>query len=82
MAWWGMLATAPERKGQRLALILGAIVMRQMGDRFGFEQFFTGVQPGNAPSEAVCRKSGLAPDGTATITVVDPTMLAGGKLTR
>ncbi len=82
VAWWGMLATRPDRKGQRLALILGAMAMREMHVRYGIRRFFTGVQPGNAPSEAVCTRMGLRPKGRATLTVVDPTVLPGGKLTR
>jgi len=77
-----MLATRPDRKGQRLALILGAMAMREMHVRYGIRRFFTGVQPGNAPSEAVCTRMGLRPKGRATLTVVDPTVLPGGKLTR
>ena len=81
-AWWGMLATAESRRGERLALILGAMAILQMQDRFGFQSFFMGVQPGNGPSEAVCRKMGLAPDGTNVVTVVDQKAMPGGKLTK
>jgi RimJ/RimL family protein N-acetyltransferase len=76
-----MLATDPERRGQKLALILGALAMQQMHQRFGFASFMTGVQPGNAPSEAVCRASGLQDRGRAILTVVDSAVLPGGKLT-
>ena len=81
-AWWGMLATDPGRRGEKLALILGAMAILQMRDRFGFQGFFTGVQPGNGPSEAVCRKMGLTPDGTSVVTVVDPVAMPGGALTK
>jgi hypothetical protein len=79
--WWGMLATDPDRRGQKLALILGALAMQQMHQRFGFASFMTGVQPGNTPSEAVCRASGLEDRGRAILTVVDSAVLPGGKLT-
>jgi hypothetical protein len=82
MAWWGMLATAPERRGQRLALILGAHVLVAMHETFGFEEFFTGVEPGNGPSEALCARMGLAPDAFITITIVDPRALPGGRMTK
>ncbi len=81
-AWWGMLATDESRKGQRLALILGAIALTAMHERHGFSRFFTGVVPGNAPSEAVCRKTGLSHGDYSILTIVDPTALAGGKLTK
>lgn len=80
-AWWGMLATSETRRGEKLALILGAMALLQMRERFGFETFFTGVQPGNGSSEAVCKKMGFAPNGTSVITVVDPKAIPGGKLT-
>lgn len=79
--WWGMLATDPDRRGQKLALILGAMAMQQMHQRFGFTSFMTGVQPGNAPSEAVCRASGLQDRGRVILTAVDAAALPGGKLT-
>jgi hypothetical protein len=81
-AWWGMLATRPDRKGERLALILGAIAMREMHRRHGIGTFFTGIQAGNMASEAVCRRSGLAPSGRSILTPVDPTVIVGGKLTK
>ena len=82
MAWWGMLATDPSRRGERLALILGAHAIREMHRRFGYSAFFTGVQPGNAPSEAVSAKCGLHQSDTAILTVADPAAVAGGQLTK
>ena len=59
-AWWGMLATDPARRGQRLSLFLGAHALLKMEARFGFGDFMTGVEPGNAPSEAICARMGLS----------------------
>lgn len=80
-AWWGMLSTHPDRRGERIALILGAMAMIAMHERFGFASFMTGVQAGNAPSEALCSKLGYTPDGMTTVTVVDPRAISSGKLT-
>lgn len=77
-----MLATRPDRKGERLALILGAIALREMQRRHGIERFFTGVTEGKTASEAVCRRSGFAPRGRSIISPVDPGVLQGGKLTK
>ncbi|WP_439122417.1 N-acetyltransferase [Marivita sp.] len=81
-AWWGMLATDPERRGQRLSLILGAHALLQMEALFGFGDFMTGVEPGNAPSESVCAKMGLARGDTSIIGCADPRALAGGRMTK
>lgn len=77
-----MLATTKERRGQRLARILGAKVLLEMRERFGLKGFFTGVWQGNAVSEAVYRKLGLKPDGTSVVPVVDLNAMPGGKRTR
>jgi hypothetical protein len=81
-AWWGMLATDPARRGQRLALILGAHTLLEMEARFGLRDFMTGVEPGNAPSEAVCARMGLSPGGFAIIGCADPRALATGRMTK
>ncbi|MEL6689718.1 MAG: N-acetyltransferase [Pseudomonadota bacterium] len=80
-AWWGMLATAQDWRGHRLALLLGAQAILALRSKLPGCTIMTGVQPGNAPSEAVCSKLGLAPDGTQVATIVDPSALPGGKLT-
>lgn len=79
--WWGMLATDPSRRGARLALILGAMSLLEMQARHGFTRFFTGVVPGNAASEAVCRRIGLTPAGTSTLSTADAALLPGGRMT-
>ncbi|MFY9239975.1 MAG: N-acetyltransferase [Roseovarius sp.] len=81
-AWWGMLATAPERRGARLSLVLGAQALLDMQTRFGFESFMTGVEPGNAPSQSVCTRMGLARGTAAIIGCADPRAVAGGRMTK
>lgn len=80
-AWWGMLATDPARRGQKLALILGAMTMRRMQERFGFARFMTGVQPGNAASESVCHALGLTARGRIILTLAETASPPGGKPT-
>ncbi|MEO1704272.1 MAG: GNAT family N-acetyltransferase [Pseudomonadota bacterium] len=80
-AWWGMLATAEAWRGHRLALLLGAHAIVSLSKKIPGCQIMTGVQPGNAPSEAVCSKLGLTPDGAFVATIVDPAAVPGGKLT-
>jgi hypothetical protein len=81
-AWWGMLATDPARRGQRLSLVLGAHALLEMDSRFGFGDFMTGVEPGNAPSEAICARMGLSKGHSAIIGCTDPRALASGRMTK
>ncbi len=81
-AWWGMLATDPARRGQRLSLVLGAHALLQMESRFGFGDFMTGVEPGNRPSEAICARMGLSKGQFAIIGCADPRALASGRMTK
>lgn len=81
-AWWGMLATDPARRGQRLSLVLGAHALLEMETRFGFGDFMTGVEPGNAPSEAICARMGLSKGHSAMIACADPRALASGRMTK
>ena len=81
-AWWGMLATDPVRRGQRLSVVLGAHALLEMETRFGFGDFMTGVEPGNAPSEAVCARMGLSKGQYAIIGCADPRALASGRMTK
>ncbi len=81
-AWWGMLATDPARRGQRLSLVLGAHALLEMEARFGFGDFMTGVEPGNAPSEAICTRMGLSRGEFVILGCADPRALASGRLTK
>ncbi|MCC1494896.1 N-acetyltransferase [Cognatishimia sp. F0-27] len=80
--WWGMLATAPERRGQRIAVRLGAMALMHMVDAYDARAFFTGVAPGNAPSEAVCRRMGLHPSQSEILGCADPASLKSGRMTK
>ncbi len=81
-AWWGMLATNPSMRGRKLALVLGAHAILEMEAKFGFQEFMTGVEVGNTPSEAVCSKMGLAPRGMTIVTCTDPEASRDGRLTK
>lgn len=80
--WWGMLATDPAWRGHGLSLLLGAKVMLHMNQRHGFSRFFTGVEPGNAPSEAVCARLGLSASDSGILGMADPGLLPGGRMTK
>jgi RimJ/RimL family protein N-acetyltransferase len=80
--WWGMLATHPDRRGEKLALVLGAMAMIDLHDRFGITRFFTGVAPGNSASQAVCARMGLSVEPFSVLSLSDPAQLPGGRMTK
>lgn len=80
-AWWGMLSTAPARRGEGIALLLGALSMLALRDRCGMAEVFTGIRVGNAASETLCRRLGLAPTETEVVVAMDPSAFAGDRVT-
>ncbi|MEM8840754.1 MAG: GNAT family N-acetyltransferase [Pseudomonadota bacterium] len=80
-AWWGMLATREDRRGQGISRLLGAMTMREMNRRHGFRRFIAAVREGNTASEQLCYGLGMQPSDYATITAIDPTKMAGGRVT-
>ncbi len=76
-AWWGMLSAVPDRRGQRIALILGAMAMLRMFEKTGLSKFFTSIRHGNASSTALCAKLGVAHTGWETIVGMDPEQFSG-----
>ncbi|MCU4651305.1 hypothetical protein N8I71_00555 [Roseibacterium sp. SDUM158016] len=63
-------------------MVAGARAIREMHRRPGVARVFTGVQPCNAPSEAVFRRPGLGQPRHVAMTVADPGAIAGGRLTK
>lgn len=80
--WWGMLATDDTRRGEGIALILGAMALREINQKFGYTDCFTGIRAGNEPSEALCTKLGLAPSGDVDLIAIYPPAFSGGQLTK
>lgn len=81
-AWWGMLSTREERRGQGIALLLGAKAMILMHERYGAARFVTGIREGNAASEYLCAKLGLQMAGDCAVVAIDPAAFSGGRLTK
>jgi len=82
LAWWGMLATDQARRGQGIALSLGARSMLEMRTRFGLERFFTGIREGNAASERLCGKIGLTASDSLVMIAIAPELFASGRVTK
>lgn len=82
IAWWGMLATDASRRGERIALILGAHSLIAMHERFGYQEFFTGIREGNAPSAKVCGKLGLTATDDVIQFTIDPESFDASRITK
>lgn len=80
--WWGMLATDESRRGEGIALLLGAMALRAINEKFGYTACFTGIREGNKPSEALCAKLALAPSSNVDLIAIYPPVFSGGKLTK
>lgn len=82
LAWWGMLATDERRRGQGIAIVMGAMSLLAMNERLGTSAFFTGIREGNEASEALCARLGFSPTDAHDVIAVDPAVLSGGRLTK
>lgn len=49
-AFWGMLATSSERRGEKIAPLLGAQIIVSMWEKFDARGFITGIVAENADS--------------------------------
>jgi len=81
-AFWGGLSCRQDPRGQRIALILGAMSIVRLWDEFHVRGFCTGVAKGNMASLSICKKLGVLPTKYVGFGVTDPALFQGGSLTR
>ncbi|MGB0505250.1 MAG: GNAT family N-acetyltransferase [Pikeienuella sp.] len=81
-AWWGMLATKEDRRGQGLAIILGAMTLIAMEQQYGVRKFFTGIREGNVSSERLCAGLGLVRADCMDMIAVDTSLIPEGRTTK
>jgi len=81
-AHWGMLATAHHRRGEGLAVYLGALALTRMHHVHGFAHFGTGIRKGNRPSENLSAKLGFASRGRAVVVAIDPQAIGSATMTK
>jgi hypothetical protein len=81
-AFWGGLTCREDRRGQKVALILGAMSIVTLWEDHGVRGFCTGITAGNMPSVAVCEKLRVLPSDWVGLGVTDPKMFDGGRLTK
>jgi hypothetical protein len=72
-AFWGMLATDESRRGERIALVLGAMTMIEMNRRRRVNEFETAIEAGNTSSEKLCTRLGFARSNKVVVFAFDPT---------
>lgn len=80
--FWGMLATREDRRGERIALNLGAKAIVHMWEVHGARHFMTGVRANNPSSQALCLKLGVGPSAWIYASCMDAEQFAGGAITR
>jgi len=81
-AFWGGLSCREDRRGQKIALVLGALTIVQLWEELQVRGFVTGVTQGNEASFSVCKKLGLLPAGRIGLGVTNPAMFKGTTLTK
>jgi hypothetical protein len=81
-AFWGMLATREDRRGERIGLLLGAQAIIHMWERHGARGFMTGVRADNLSSQALCRKLGVSDTNWIYASCIDKEMYGGSSVTK
>jgi hypothetical protein len=81
-AFWGMLATRQDRRGERIALLLGAKAIAHMWERHGARGFITGVRANNASSQALCIKLGVTSTNWIYAECMDKELFGAASLTK
>jgi hypothetical protein len=81
-AFWGMLATREDRRGERIALLLGAQAIIHMWERYGARGFMTGVRAENLSSQALCNKLGVTASDWVYASCIDKQMFTGSSITK
>jgi hypothetical protein len=80
--FWGMLATREDRRGERIALLLGAQAIIHMWERHGARGFMTGVRADNLSSQALCTKLGVTASDWIYASCIDKQVFAGSSVTK
>ncbi len=81
-AFWGMLATRSDRRGQGLACLLGAKAIIHMWEVHNARGFITGVSADNLSSKALCKKMGLSNSDWQYLSCIDHTIFGGDAITK
>ncbi|MHA3980300.1 hypothetical protein ACW9UR_21735 [Halovulum sp. GXIMD14794] len=80
--FWGALATRPDRRGGRLALILGAMAILHMWREEGARGFMTGVALDNPSSQRLCNRLAVRDTEWIYAQCLFPELLGSDSITR
>jgi len=80
--FWGMLATREDRRGEKIALLLGAQAIIHMWERHEARGFMTGVRADNPSSQALCKKLGVVASDWIYASCMDREVFAGQSVTK
>lgn len=81
-AFWDGLSCHPDRRGEKIALILGAQSIVQLWEKLGVRGFCTGITPTNLSSMSLCEKLGIRQSDHIALGVIDPATFGEGTLTK
>ena len=81
-SFWGMLATHPDRRGEKIALVLGAQAMVTMFERTGIGKFSTGIRDDKIPSTRLCEKLGVVRSDYLILIGMDPNAFRDARVTK
>ncbi len=81
-AFWGMLATTANRRGEKIALLLGAQAIIHMWERHGARGFMTGVRANNASSQTLCKKLGVDATDWIYASCIDKMIFGGSSVSK
>lgn len=80
--FWGALATRKDRRGEMIALLLGAKAIVHMWENEGARGFMTGVRADNLSSQALCNKLGVTDSEWVYASCMDTELFGGSAVTK
>jgi hypothetical protein len=80
--FWGALATREDRRGEKIALLLGAKAIVHMWENEGARGFMTGVRADNSSSQALCNKLGVSDSEWVYASCLNTELLGSSSVTK
>jgi len=80
--FWGALATREDRRGEKIALLLGAKAIVHMWENEEARGFITGVRNDNLSSRALCNKLGVSDSEWVYASCLNTELLGSSSVTK